>query len=37
MALGDGTHKLAVKTDLRQAVRKTTGDTVTVHIDERLS
>ncbi|MQA13014.1 MAG: DUF1905 domain-containing protein [Pseudonocardiaceae bacterium] len=37
MALGDGTHMLPVKADLRQAISKGPGDTVTVHLDERLS
>src|SRR5437588_12641952 len=36
MAMGDGTHKLPVKADLRKAIGKGPGDTVRVHLDERL-
>jgi hypothetical protein len=36
MAMGDGTHKLPVKAEVRRAIAKEAGDTVTVHLTERL-
>ena len=36
MALGDGRHKLPVKADIRQAIGKDVGDTVTILLEERI-
>ena len=37
MAMGDGTHKLPVKADVRRAIGKSEGDRVDIHLDERVS
>jgi hypothetical protein len=37
MALGDGTHKLPVKAETRKAIAKEEGDTVSVHLEERIN
>jgi len=36
MALGDGSHKLPIKADLHHLISRNEGDTVTIHLTERL-
>jgi hypothetical protein len=36
MAMGDGTHKLPVRADIRKVIGKEVGDTVAVLLEERI-
>ena len=37
MAMGDGTHKLPVKADVREAIGKESGDAVIIRLEERVA
>jgi hypothetical protein len=37
MAMGHGTHKLPVRSDIRKAIGKEVGNTVTVQLEKRIN
>ncbi len=37
MAMGDGTHKLPIRAEIRERIEKKEGDTVTVRLEARIS
>jgi hypothetical protein len=36
MAMGDGTHKLPVRAEIRKTINKKAGEEVTVHLKEKI-